>query len=80
MRIGLAALVFLLGADAARAQLGLPVEPFPLTTPDYLVAAPNPGNCGDIPYPPIRDGRRGHEANPSSAAESQRFNAGCPAK
>jgi len=82
MRMGLAALVLLMGADAARAQLGVPIEPFPLTSPEYFVLGPNAANCANQPYPANlnRDGRRGHEVNPSANAEERGSNPACAGK
>ncbi len=79
MRAWLAALVFALSATAARAQIGVPVEPFVLTTPDYPSFYPvfgeNAANCARTPYPPNRSGRRG-----SNPEEEQHPNPACPAR
>ena len=79
MRAWLAALVFVLGATEGRAQIGLPVEPFVLTTPDYPgfypILGQGAGDCAKTLLPPNRSGRRG-----SGPAEEQRPNPPCPAR
>jgi hypothetical protein len=81
MRWWLAALVFASVASEARAQSGglpLPAEPFVLTTPEYPAFGQSVEDCAG--WPPIRDHRRGQEANPSSGGQERRANPACPAR
>ena len=80
MRLGLAALAFIICETAASAQPVLPVEPFTLTTPDYptfgySLFGHSAVDCEKTPYPPNRNGRRG-----SNPAEEQRSNPACPTR
>jgi hypothetical protein len=78
MRAWFAALVLITIASDARAQLGVPVEPFILTTPDYRTLGQSIGGCNNDFPPPNRDVRRG--SDPSRPPEQQPPNPQCPVK
>jgi hypothetical protein len=70
LSLGLAALIFGLGAGGAEAQFGGAFEPYSgAATSGYLFSGDNAGHCASSPYA-SHDARRGQRSKDASAASA----------